>query len=287
MNVLRWINNDFNSYQHLISLYETNKDKFFETVQLELKTFFAANMSAALGAILDIIKAELNDVVFNHVDPQIETILSKNDFFTYFGKDRREDINRTTIKYQKLKPSDGKYFKSYVIKELIEGHSTDLPKMTQGVKDRIVESIYEIFVNSQIHSDTKNIYTCGQFYPAKNTIEFTIVDIGIGFRERVNKAFNSNLDSVEAIRWAMQNKNTTKQDAPGGIGLALLKEFVSCNKGKIQIVSLDGFYELNRRGERGAFFKGEFPGTIVNLQFKTNDQNNYQINGEIDINDIF
>lgn len=287
MNVLRWINNDFNGYQHLISLYETNKDKFFESVQLELKVFFAANMSAALGAILDIIKADLNDVVFNHVDPQIETILSKNDFLTYFGKDRREDINRTTIKYQKLTPSDGKYFKNYVIKELIEGHSTDLPKMTQGVKNRIVESIYEIFVNSQLHSDAKNIYTCGQFYPAKNTIEFTIVDIGIGFRERVNRAFNSNLDSVEAIKWAMQDKNTTKQAVPGGIGLALLKEFVNCNKGKFQIVSLDGFYELSCRGEREAFFEGEFPGTIVNLQFRTDDQNNYHIKGEIDINNIF
>lgn len=287
MNVLNSINNNFSSYQRLISLYETNKDKTFDSVELELKFFFAANMSAALGAILDVIEADFNNVIFNHVDPQIETILSKNDFFTYFGKDRIPDTNKTTIKYQKLTPSDGKYFKNYVVKEFIEEHRTDLPQMTEGVKKRIVESIYEIFVNSQIHSETENIYTCGQFFPNKNTIEFAIVDIGIGFRDRVNKAFNSNLNSVEAIKWAIKDKNTTKQDIPGGIGLALLKEFVICNRGRLQIVSLDGFYELSSRGETKAFFEGEFPGTIVNLQFKTNDQNNYRIKGEIDINDIF
>ena len=47
-----------------VSWYETNKDKTFDSVELELKFFFAANMSAALGAILDVIEADFNNVIF-------------------------------------------------------------------------------------------------------------------------------------------------------------------------------------------------------------------------------
>lgn len=185
MSRLVSINNTFESYQSLISLFEQHKDKLFGNIHLEIHNFFAANMSTALGAVLDKFTANLNDIHFDYLSPQIETILLKNDFLTYYGKQRALDVNNTTIKFQKLKPTDGKYFKNYVIEELIEGHNTDLPRMSDGVKEKIIEAIYEIFVNAQIHSETNFIYTCGQFFPNKNKIEFTIVDIGIGFREKL------------------------------------------------------------------------------------------------------
>lgn len=286
MNRLITINNTFESFQSLIQLYETHKDELFGNIHLEIHRFFAANMSAALGAILDKFTANLNSINFD-LKPEIETILSKNDFLTYFGKQRAVDINKTTIKFQKLKPTDGKYFKNYVIEELIEGHTADLPQMSKGVKEKIVEAIYEIFVNAQIHSETEFIYTCGQFFPNKNKIEFTIVDTGIGFREKINKRFGSNLRAIKAIEWAVEENRTTKEGVSGGLGLAVLKEFVNINKGKMQIISNDGFYQFDCNGEILKEFRGEFPGTIVNLQFRTDDNNNYSLKSEIDINDIF
>ncbi len=287
MSKLSSINNTFESYQQLVSFYEANKKKIFEDVHIQLWSFFAANMSAALGAILDKFMSNLNDIHFDHISPQIETILLKNDFLTFYGKDRAVDTNNTTIKYQKLKPTDGKYFKNYVIEELMEGHIADLPKMSSGAKEKIVEAIYEIFVNAQMHSETMQIYTCGQFFPSKNKIEFTIVDIGIGFKEKINQRFNSKLSSIQAIEWAVQDKKTTKEGVSGGIGLAVLKEFVGMNKGKMQIISYDGFYQYDNNGEVSKNFIGQFPGTIVNLQFRTDDNNNYLLKSEIDINDIF
>jgi len=287
MNRLITINNTFESFQSLIQLYETHKDELFGDIHLEIRHFFAANMSAALGAVLDKFTTNLNDIHFDYLSPQIETILLKNDFLTYFGKQRAVDRHNTTIKFQKLKPTDGKYFKNYVIEELIEGHTTDLPQMSKGVKEKIVEAIYEIFVNAQIHSETEFIYTCGQFFPTKNKIEFTIVDTGIGFKEKVNRRFGSNLRATQAIKWAVEEKKTTKEGISGGLGLALLREFVNVNKGKMQIVSNEGFYQFDSHGETLNEFQGEFPGTIVNLQFRTDDNNNYSLKSEIDINDIF
>ena len=287
MNELTNIDNTFESYQKLISFYQRNRHSFFETIHIELKKWFSANMSAALGAVLDAFTSRLNEIQFDYLSPKIEAVLLKNDFLTYYGKQRAIDVNNTTIKFQKLKPTDGKYFKNYVIEELIEGHNADLPKMSSGVKEKIVEAIYEIFVNAQIHSETQFIYTCGQFFPNKNKIEFTIVDSGIGFKEKINRRFNSNLTTMQAIKWAVQDKKTTKKGVSGGIGLALLKEFVEKNKGKMQIVSDDGFYQFDCEGEIVQEFKGNFPGTIVNLQFRTDDRNNYSLKSEIDINDIF
>lgn len=287
MNVLTNIDNTFESYQKLISLYEANKDRFFDMIHIELRKWFAANMSAALGAVLDTLSDGFNDVHFNRIDQGIETILLKNDFLTYYGKERVWDVNNTTIKYQKLKPTDGKYFKTYVIEELIEGHNTDLPKMSLGAKEKIVEAIYEIFVNAQIHSETAFIYTCGQFYPQMHKIEFTLADTGIGFKEKVNRRFQRELSAVQAIKWAVQDGKTTKEEVSGGIGLAVLREFIRMNRGKMQIISGDGFYQYDCKGEEIKQFDGQFPGTIVNLQFRTDDRNNYLLKSEININDIF
>lgn len=287
MNKLITINDTFESYQCLITFFESNKNEFFSDIHLEIRHFFAANMSAALGAVLDKFTANLNDIHFDYLSPQIESILLKNDFLTYYGKQRALDINNTTIIFQKLKPTDGKYFKNYVIEELIEGHISDLPQMSQGVKEKMVEAIYEIFVNAQIHSETDFIYTCGQFFPNKNKIEFTIVDTGIGFKEKINQRFNSSLSAIQAIKWAVQDKKTTKEGISGGIGLAVLREFVKMNKGKMQIISNEGFYQYDQGGEVTKTFIGQFPGTIVNLQFRTDDNNNYLLKSEIDINNIF
>lgn len=185
----------------------------------------------------------------------------------------------------KLKPTDGKYFNTYVVEELIG--RAELPRMSALVKEKITEAIYEIFVNAQIHSNSKHIYTCGQFFPRDDKIEFTIVDVGIGFKRKVNERFNSNLSSIQAINWATQDKNTTKIGVTGGIGLALLKEFIGKNGGKMQIISDDGFYQYDVLGEQMNLFNGSFPGTIVNLQFRTNDNSSYVLKSEFDNKDIF
>jgi anti-sigma regulatory factor (Ser/Thr protein kinase) len=285
MTTLSNINNTYESYQALISFYQENKDKASDRIYFQFHSWFAANMSAALGAILDAFTERFNSVHFDNISPAVERILLKNDFFTYYGRRREVDVNHTTIRFQKLKPTDGRYFKVYVIEELIG--RTELPHMSDALKEKMVEAIYEIFVNAQIHSETQYIYTCGQFFPKKNEIEFTIVDTGVGFKNKINKRFGRSLSAKDAIAWAVEDKNTTKENISGGIGLALLKEFIGINRGKLQIVSDNGFYQYSVNGVSSRQFTGQFPGTIVNLQLRTDDGSNYALKTELDTNDIF
>jgi len=284
-NILSNIDNSFESYQRIIDFYNENKDSFFETINLSLEKWFAANFSAALGAILDKLQKNLNEISFNFIQSDIKTIIQKNGFLSHFGYPKIPDINFTTIKYLKLKATDGRFFNAYVVNELL--NRPELPEMTLQLKKKITESIYEIFVNAQIHSETDFIYTCGQFYPKKNKIEFTIVDTGIGFKNRVNKRFNTNLSSIKAIKWATIEGHSTKLGISGGIGLAILKEFILKNKGKIQIISDDGFYQFNADGEEYKIFTGAFPGTIINMQFRTDDNSSYSLASEESLEDIF
>jgi len=62
MNRLFSINNSFESYQNLIALYEENKDTLFSDIHIEIRQFFAANMSAALGAVLDVFTSNVNKI---------------------------------------------------------------------------------------------------------------------------------------------------------------------------------------------------------------------------------
>lgn len=282
---LRNIDTSFESYQKIIDLYRSHKDSVFEAIELGLSQWFAANMCSALGGVLDKITENLNEIKFVNISEKIKIILMKNDFLSHYGFKKIIDINNTTIKFLKLKPTDGKYFYLFVTNELLS--RPELPCISLPLKKKMTEAIYEIFVNAQIHSETKNIYTCGQFYPQKNIIEFTITDTGIGFKNRINQRFKRNLTSIQTIQWAINDCHTTKIGISGGLGLALLKEFIGKNKGKLQIISDDGFYQYDSNGEDVKLFHGAFPGTIVNLQFKTDDTSSYILSDEVSLDDIF
>lgn len=87
----------------------------------------------------------------------------------------------------------------------------------------------------------------------------------------------------------MVKGNTTKTGVTsGGLGLSVIFEFIKLNRGKIQIISSDGFYEF----KNGNVVKGKlnsiFDGTIVNIKFNLNDSNHYILTQEVeDFDNIF
>ena len=69
--------------------------------------------------------------------------------------------------------------------------------------------------------------------------------------------------------------------------MSLLTEFIKLNKGKFQIISDNGFYEVGEE-EKAGFLDAPFPGTIVNMEFRTDDSNSYRLSSESDnTDDIF
>lgn len=80
----------------------------------------------------------------------------------------------------------------------------------------------------------------------------------------------------------MKKGNTTKTgNTSGGLGLSLIFKFINLNKGSIQIVSSDGYYEYSNGKEVKKQLDSIFEGTIVNIKFNLNDSNHYVLKHEI------
>lgn len=286
--ILQNIRNNISSYNELIKLYVEHKNDEYEVILIELKTWFDANLCTVLGSILDRISQDgFNTISFSFIQNDIQKILQKNNFLSFYGfYNRLEDKHHTTIEYKKLKPTEARKFNIYLEEELLS--RKELQKMTEYIHEKISESIQEMFINAIYHSRTEYIYTCGQFHPFRKELDFTIVDTGIGFARRIEENLDiPNISSKDAIKWAMTDGNTTKKDVSGGLGLAILKEFITQNKGKIQIISGNAFYELSNNVETISILDYFFDGSVISMNFNTNDTTTCTFGNQIDLDDIF
>lgn len=248
--------------------------------------FFDANMAAPLAAVLTRIADSLNTIEIVNVPPAIERILCKNRFLVYYGYAALEDTNRTTIPFRRVQLADKGRFEDY-LKRHLKGKG--IPTMSAGLGRVFKQSIFEVFQNAVIHSNSRlGVFVCGQFYPYLQRVDLTIADAGVGIRTNVRKYLKQRVSSVAAIRWALVEGNTTKTGTePGGVGLKFLKDFISLNRGKIQIASRQGFYEFQDGKESFIKIDSDFPGTVVNLEINTSDTNSYLLMEELSPKDIF
>jgi hypothetical protein len=107
--------------------------------------------------------------------------------------------------------------------------------------------------------------------------------LGNTIQKNVSEYLKSNISGKEAIIWAISENNTTKpksNNIPGGLGLKIMLEFVKMNKGKVQIVSGDGYWQFDKNGEFSNKLEVSFPGTIVNLEFNLDDSSFYYLKNE-------
>ena len=129
-----------------------------------------------------------------------------------------------------------------------------------------------------MHGKTEYVHSCGEYNNNLHTLDMTIVDCGLTIPHNVNtyllRKGKPALDSCDAIKWAFVNGNTTK-DTPGGLGLAILKQFIELNNGCLQMISGDAFLEFNANGVESQLLNTQFPGTIVNMKFNFDDDKKY------------
>jgi hypothetical protein len=77
-----------------------------------------------------------------------------------------------------------------------------------------------------------------------------------------------------------EGHTTRKGKIPGGLGLKMLREFITRNQGRIQIVSDRGYWQLDAGQETLTRMEHAFPGTVVNIEINTADQASYRLRTE-------
>ena len=290
MNIsLPEIRHDLKGFQALVEFQAKTKDCFLNVITIDMRTvkWLDADMCAAFGAILYGLGERLNTIKLINICTSVDEILSKNGFLSHYGREKIPDRWGTTIPYQRFDVKDDRFFGGYIEKELIR--RPEMPDMSPGLLKKFRESIFEIFSNAVLHSRTEmGIFSCGQFFPKRNRLVFSVADLGIGIRQNVKDNMGLDLSPENAITWATEGRNTTKRgQIPGGLGLKLLGEFIDLNVGCMQIVSDAGYWRRENGKISVARLGRAFLGTIVSLEINTADTHSYALSSELSSTDIF
>ena len=288
----RLVKSDVHGYSFLADFYkqissqEANRELFVDFLGCQ---HFDANLSAALGALLDKLSEEGYNLWLTNVRLGVKRTLSRNHFLKAFAFKTNNQEKEDFIEYKKFSRDESTSFKEYIQTGLID--KKKFPEHSIQAGNKVLESIYEIYANAIMHGECDYVYCCGELNGgASSALDVTIVDCGNTIPYNVNcycrKRKLKIMDSCEAIEWSMKSGNTTK-DVPGGLGLAILQEFIMLNKGALQIVSADGMLEYRDGKTTTSYLSAPFPGTIVNMEFNFNDENFYRLRSEIvDINNL-
>jgi len=283
------VRSDYYGFNSIARIAEESHKLLLDSVELNFSDcrFFEANMTAPLYAVIARLRNDLNDVSIHNLSSSIMTILKKNHFLNVFNMEVLMDTNQTTLPFKIFKYHAGEQFYDYLYSYM---NGRGIPSMSQALTKRFRQSLFEIFQNAAIHSQSESgIFVCGQFFPQKHRLDFTIVDAGIGIRENVRRYIKQEkINSCAAIRWAMSEGNTTKTgNQPGGLGLKLIKDFIRKNKGKLQIVSRFGYYAFSDNEDTVVKMDHDFPGTCVNIEINTQDTSSYCLKSELRNDEIF
>lgn len=287
--VLPDIHHDFEGFQALAQFYAQTRDCLFDEILIDMSqvSWLDADMCAAFGAILYSISDNVNSINLINIPENVEKILSKNGFLSNYGRNRIPDTWGSTIPYRRFDVKDDRYFASYIEEEFVS--RSEMPRMSPGLVKKFRESVFEIFSNAVIHSHTKlGIFSCGQYFPKRETLDFSVADLGVGIRKNISDNLRRDLSAEEAIDWATKGANTTKRGPiPGGLGLKILCEFIKLNEGRLQIVSDEGYWSLGKNGVRKMPLETPFPGTVVTIEMDTSDVRSYCLKSEVSETDVF
>ena len=125
-NCLSDLHSAASGFSQIAWLYDKNKTESFKKYLFHFILGLTLILAAPMGAVLDLLEDNLNDIVFDSIDIRIQAILQKNGFLKHFGFDHRVDSYNTTIQYQKMKPDDGRYFREYVTAQFL--NRSELPR---------------------------------------------------------------------------------------------------------------------------------------------------------------
>lgn len=286
------IKNDVDGYQYIAGLYHEIKKICPSKIGIDFSSCrrFDANISAALGAILDKLDDEGYQIWLLNISKAtagVRRALTRNGFLKAFDITTNNEERENFILYRKFSTEQQEEFKQYILEELI--NKQKFPKHTNAAGESIQESIFEIYINSITHGGCTNVYCCGEYISKSipETLDMTIVNLGTTIEDNVNrhmlKLNKEQLSSCECIKWAITQGNTTK-DVPGGLGFTIICNFIYKNQGKLQIISSDAYWEFCHEGSKSVKMNNKFPGTIVNMEINIDDDTVYYAGEEDKVN---
>lgn len=260
----------------ILKFYAFAKQYKYTSVQLNISRVntMDANLSALVLAIAHKLKVENKVYVFVLLADHMN-VFYRNGLISHLaGKgnaNQYEDNRQSTIPLTSFSNTEDEKFCQYLRRDFFGNRG--LENLSNTTKTNLSTHFEEIFVNVVLHANTGfPIFTCGQYFPEKRMLKFTLVDLGEGFLKKINQKTNGVVTTDNAaILWATYNLNTTKDVitfGPGGTGLKEIKKYCEKNKGSLHLCSGKGYVNFLKDKTMEHNLQQPFNGSLVNLIFR-------------------
>ena len=172
---------------------------------------------------------------------------------------------------------DGEAVEDYISTVIRAG--ANMPAMTPVLVKETNRALCELFVNIFEHAESPcGGLAIGQYYPHVKQVQICVCDLGLGIAEKVQRAGYAPECCGSAIRWALEEGNSTKSGL-GGLGLFLLQEFVKVNGGSLRILANTGYYAQSGANQSAQTLQASFPGTLIQIGLLIRPDEVYTIEG--------
>lgn len=267
------------SYRELSRLYHTMRDRPDCLCQLDWEQLehLDANLSAVLAAIANHTADDNGTRLL--MDPtrqcQPDSVFVRNGLAGHLANDGTlvHDERQSTIPVCCFTIDQVDAFVDYVDVKLL-GHR-GLRQLTAQQREKIASCFYELFGNVEQHARINHVAVCGQYFPAKGLLIFTMVDFGVGFFPGVHEyALRMGHPPIntprDAITWALKG-GSTKTQAQGGSGLlGIVKQCQSTNS-SIHVATSGGYFLYDPLQSQPVVYEAvdkPLPGTLIHLLFR-------------------
>lgn len=271
---------DASGIRQILVFYNECKAYFDCTINIKLDNteWIDGNLCAFLGALVYRLSVE-NNLKFSMDAKQVSAkckILFANDFLP-ITQDEKDYKRKSCLPFRGFLPNQKDEFFNYLENDLFAHNA--MPKLSLAIQDELIDNLGEIYGNIEKHAETKlPFFVCGQYYPSKNSLNFTISDLGVGFFKKINAQKTLDIKTCgEAVLWAVAG-NSTKPDVPGGTGLKVLNAYLQDNNGSMQIYTGDAAWCSKTVNsvlypDGVSSLRNNYLGATINLEFNTKNLN--------------
>ncbi|WP_422881369.1 hypothetical protein [Pantoea agglomerans] len=266
------LNDEKKDFFFLFELFDLLKKSptYYHELDFSFCKFLRPNAVAFIGGVIRFFekKDKTIKILWDTLIPSISASLTQNGFGATFGYCLRKEDPGHAIPYREDVLENADEIINYLVDNWIgKGWVQVSPKLC----NHIAGKMWEIYANSFEHSQTPiGVFTCGQHFRHHNELVLSVIDFGVGIPATVKEFLNSDpraatLPADACLRWAFESGNTTTVGVPRGLGLSLLQEFISVNKGTLELYSSDGYVKMSNDGEVFQNNSHCFNGTVLHI----------------------
>lgn len=283
------VNQDEGDFDYLFSLW-TSVRSSEEDIVLAFDDcgFLRQNAVAFLGGVAESMMTMGRKITFDwqSMRSPVQRNLDRNGFCAYFGAKTRASVGNAISFRHDRSIADHDDVIRYLSQDWL---GRGWINVSEGLSNRISGRVWEVYENAFEHSGSPvGAFSCGQYYPNLKSLCLSIVDFGKGIPANVRSYLRRpRLLASDALEWAFSPGTTTSPIGTGrGLGLDLIKSFITVNRGYLDMYSNDGRAVLNPQGANFTNRKTSFGGTILSIMIRC-DEKYYALASEIRRRDLF